>query len=652
MKGNKKTERSEEIGKEEARWTARLQRSKQFQQKHSSTWDENRRLVFGEPAASTGETTSEQANQVAYGWGLYEGLETAIYVKNPDVIVSARDLSRRPVAQRIQQIVEYDLGMMDAKAIGNLALLDTFTCGYGAVSEVVTTVHQRDEDDQPTGRVLEQEFELRRHEPRDILFDPAARKLDLSDSRYLFLATYPTVEAVQNDPDFTQIPDKIETFPECSAYTRTTAEFGTATPNHPHQNEQGETDPAYRQICVWEVFDKMNHEVLYKTDFKGYIMGRRSWPVNLRFGALDLFPTTLLYMHPVPGRLYPRPEAELIAPQLREINIVERLISEDSKTKFRKWITLSGIFTDEQAGKLTDESLANNILYVDGTQLAEVLGIQGGSIPLEQLDMRKLLGALEDVQAKRDLPMRYEMLEKEIQHIVGYGPSARGGIPSTRSAREAMMINAKQDQRLDKRKDRVNDFYFQIDRKHVRFLQEKLAGGLRRYVKIMPKVAGLAEWASYSRQDISGDFEFEIVAGTSTPKNTEVKKAAVLQMVQAVIPALQQAGKTIEPAIRLLAEVNGWDEVDLCFNGQQEKAKALLQASAGFMAGKVPPEALLDAVGALLMAVLSPAEFEMEKKRLQAGKPQQGGPEGAPAGDPAQGQRGDPNPQATTQGVP
>src|ERR1700690_3838466 len=103
------------LKKEEKVWGKRLVASKKFQSQYSSGWQENSRLIFSElsttkDAAGTGTPpwASGGANQVAYGWGLYEGLETSIYVQNPDVIASARDAGSMPVHRRVTQICKYD----------------------------------------------------------------------------------------------------------------------------------------------------------------------------------------------------------------------------------------------------------------------------------------------------------------------------------------------------------------------------------------------------------------------------------------------------------------------------------------------------------------------------------------------------------------
>ena len=240
----------------------------------------------------------------------------------------------------------------------------------------------------------------------------------------------------------------------------------------------------------------------------------------------------------------------------------------------------------------------------------------------------------------KDLYVRYQMLEQEIFHIVGYGPNQRGGLPSTRSAREAMMINSEKERKLDKRRDRITDFYRYLSMKHVRFLQKYMS--IERYAKVFPKAGQLQDWVKYQRDDISGDFEFDVVAGSSSPKNTEVKKASELQLFQTIVPLLLQMGADPRPAFYRLAEFNDWEDVDSLWSNLYQTAEQATVAMGGFSQGKVPPEALLNTFAQLCMAALGPARIKMiQKQQMSAGLPSQG----------PKGTRGDTNPGGTTAGT-
>lgn len=644
------------LSADERAWSKRLSQSKAFQTKYSSDWDSNRALIFntGETESSSGQLPAWMGsgkNTVAYGWGLYEGLETTIYVQNPDIIVTARDAVLMSVAKKVSQIVRYDIDQMDIKSIGNLCLLDVFICGYGAIIEDVKTYKgkkQNEDTGEEEDTVDDQEFEARRIDPKDILFDRNARRLDLSDSKYLFVAWYPTIDELRNDPDVTDLPDDIEKYPEASELTRQ-----VAPTEGPAQRQAatlvrggatGEKDSAFKTICVWEIFDKVNKKKLYMTDFGHRIIGEGKWPVDLKFGCRDMFPVTLLFQHPVPGRFYPMPECSLIASQLREVNVVEGMISHDTRTKWRKYLTIAGILSDDQKAQITDPTLANALVFVDVTKLTEILGAQPGqNIDPLQFDVRKLVCPMEDVSPAKDLFARYDMLEKEIQHIVGYGPAARGGLPSTRSAREAMMVNAEKERKLDKRKSRITDFYRLVAMKHTRYLQKYLS--IERYAKIYPKVGDLEGWLKYTHTDIQGDFEFDVLAGSTVPKNTEARRASELELFKTVMPIVVQTGGDPRVPFARLAEFNDWDGIDMLFNGIEQKAETFAQDLVQFKQGKVPPQKFIEDATAFVMAYLGPAKLQMLAQKMQSG----GGPQEAPALP--EGSRGDPTPQKTTQGV-
>lgn len=635
---------------DESAWAKRLAQSKAFKIKYSGNWPENKRLIFnakddsGKPGSAPIWMGGAE-NTVAYGWGLYQGLETSIYVQNPDVRLTTRDSMRMPIANALTHIVRYDMDQMDIKSIGNLNLLDTFIAGFGAVIEDVKTTHVLDADGKPTGEVSEQEFEIRRIGYDDVLLDPQGKKLDLSDSRYLAVAWYPTVQELLDDPEMTDVPDDIMNYPEAAEYTR-----GSDSNADAHASQRvgaslvrgggaGETDPAFKTICVWEIFDKVKLRKLYMTDAKHKMIGKGKWPCNLKFGPRTLFPLTLLYQHPIPGQLYPMPEATLIAPQLREINVLEQMISEDVRTKWRKYLTLAGILTEDQKSQITDISVKNALIFIDVTKLTEILGLPPGqSIDPLQFDVRKLVAPMEDVSPKRDLFQRYDMLEKEIQHIVGYGPAARGGMPSTRSAREAMMINQENQKKSDKRKEHIADYYRLIAMKHVRFMQEYMS--VERYAKIYSKSADLEQWFGYTRDQIQGDFEFEVLPGTLVPKNTEARKASEMELFKTGTAVAAQAGLDLRPFFYRLAEFNDWDGVDGLFSNMDQLGEQVLQALVAFKQGKVQPNEFLELISQFAIAVLGPAKVKMMAEKQQ--------PPGAAT---PEGSQGDPTPEKTAQGV-
>lgn len=654
-------------------WAERLFAMKRHQEVHSGDWKRYENLLFGHEGPGPGggalPAAAKKKHRIRYAWGLIKGLETTVYVQNPDCLIDPISPSQTgETGKHLTQIVTYDMEQMDLKSHGNMAMQDQFCYGYGAVIEVVETFRGKKRwpkpeeleepaappipELQPEGgemtpeppgeeEISDQVYTVRRIPPRDILFDPQGKLLDLSDHRYIAVAWYPTVGELQDDPAF-DLPEGIENYPEASSTEQ------RASPSAEYRapiGGGGEKDSRYRKVCVWEIYDKVGHEVVYVTDHCPAVIGKTDWPVKLVLEGRELFPVTLMAMNPISTRFYPVPEIELIESQLDELNTLEKLMHEDSVEKWRKWVSLAGLIDPKQWAQLTDPAIHNAIIPIDTAVLEELVGAEN----MGNIDLSRLIVKLDDNAMTRDLPLRKQIVEADIQHIIGYGPGDRGGLARTRSAREAMMVNERTGQRLQKRFDAITDFYRLWIAKHVMFLQQTMA--VSRYAKIHPDVRKpkFTEWITYGRRDILGKFHFTVYAGTSGPKTTESKRASELQLFQTGGSLAQASGLDVRPFFYRLAEAYQWDDVDNLFSNLKQELKLLAGAAAGMQNGTVPPEQLLNQVAKVVMAGLNQTELAEIAAALEGGAAQGGRPAGQalPAG-----QRGDQAPLATSAGTP
>ena len=616
-------------------WTARIKRMREYQKKHSATWKRNEKLLFGQ---TEGDGMSADHMSISYGWGLLKNLETEIYVQNPDVVAEARNPMLDAVAQRVTQIAKYDVEDMDVKTLGNLGLMDCFCYGYFACIETMEVEKKAGRylnDD--TGEyedgvtVAQQEYVARRVAPRDILFDPAGRLLDLSDHRYIAIAFYPTIAALKADGRFKLPPDEdIAEWPEVHEGSRENPSVVAREYGASGGYSGPEKDPDYKTICVWEIHDKVAHKIVYMTDFQSKLLAEEEWPAKLKIKARDLFPVTMMAFHQRSDRFYPIPEMDLIAPQLKEINKIDSMMRQDSVTKWRKWVTVGGLIPQDKLAMITDTSIENAIIEIDRTEIEALVGMNNAY----HIDLRNLVVPLEDIALKRDLPVRYQMVEQQIQHILGYGAtSGMLGNVRTRSAREAMMVADARKQKLQKRLDGVAEFYRLWHTKHMKFLQQTM--DLERAARLIPDIAGISQFFQYTGEDIQGDYEFTVYAGTSAPQTTEAKRASELQLFQAVAPIIQQTGGDMRVAFSRLARYYDWARVDELFKAPKEKAKALAKVLAKWKQAPTESGEVMNAAAELVMATLTPGDMQVLQKELQgqagAGQGQQPEPGGPPA---------------------
>jgi len=610
-------------------WKARLSRMKRFQDKNSQNWKRNERLLWGTV------DDGDQDNVYSFAWGLVKSLETSIYVQNPDMMVEPYDARKMQVAKLLTSVSNFDLDQMDLKSIGNIGLTDCFTAGYFVCVESVETDKSTVKDgDEDAERAEDQRYVARRVPPKDFYVDPQATRLDLADARYIAIATYPTISDLKSDPIYSSVPSDIEDYPEASETSRPTNREG-AKAGDTRQEHGKEKDPDYKTICVWECHDNISGKITYVTDEKRKEIGQIDQKVKYRIGGRKLYPVTVMAFHPAAKGWYPKAEIDLIAGQLDMLNRLDAKIYRDSMTKWSKFVTLSDLITPDQAAKITDPTIENAIIEVDKDLIGELAtGSQIHAFP----NLAELVAPLKDPDPKKDLFQAREMCKSEIMDIVGYGPPDRAGMPKTRSAREAIAVKEKLEARLAKRADAVADFYRMFGMKHIMTLQQTMV--LARYVRIFDSAKDLAAFRQYEKDDIEGNFNFIVYAGTSAPRNTEAKRASEIQLFQTLAP-MAQAGKIpIEPLVLRLADAFQWRGVDALLRNYKPATAQLAKVLFAMKQAQVPPNALPEAAAAVVQAVLTPEEIQMLAQELQQGAPGGGGA-GAPPEKQA-GQRGDP----------
>lgn len=626
-------------------WGERLKRMKDYQKDHATTWGRNEKLLFGEEQGQDGIT--KKALSVAYGWGLMRTLKSQVYVQNPTTIATARDPKWAETAKLLTCAVNYDFEQMDVKTSGNLGLIDCMTAGYYAsIETVVNDVALRyplksngdpDMDQDPVDAwPRDQQYVTNRIVPRDILFDPQGLKYDLSDHRFIALAFYPTIDQLKNDPTFKgKLPENIDKYAECSPMSRGHGPESTRPTSSQGRPYDEEKDPEYRTICVWEIWDQTQGEIIYITDDRHTEIGKRAFPFKLQIGGRKLYPVTLMVLNPVTTGFYPKPVIDLIAPQLIALNKMDATALEDFTTKLRKWLALASVIGPEQAAKITDPATPYAVIPLMEDGIDEIADQQHR----HEFDLRRVVMPMEDIAAERDTLIGIAHVKSEMQEILGWGPLDRGGMPSTRSAREAMAIYERQQASLQAMIDAVDDYYRLIGTKHIQILQQTMV--IERYARVRQELQSLTVWKSYSKGDIGGEFEFEVYSGTSGPKNIESKRASELQLFQTVAPILQATGGDIRPAFYRLASFYDWDGVDDLFKGGQTAIQNLAATLVQMSQQAMDPGALLNAAAGAVQANMTEEQIAMLRQRLSGQMGQSGS---APA---MKGMRGDAAPLST-----
>lgn len=614
-------------------WSGRLKKMQEYQDANLKNHQRNLTLLFGRSESNEGTL-----GQCAYAWGLFRSLISSCYIQNPEVMAHAYDeKTTSEVARLMTNVVRYDFDVMRLKASGNMAVLDCFTDGYGAIIEKADSdvrMVQEDEKKEEEPVLKSQQYLTKRIPPKDIFFDPAGTQLDLSDHKYIAIRFYPTISEVKADEMFGKdLPEKIDEFPESSTFNKAESSTGGKT--------EREKDPDFRTICMWEVHDKVNKKIIYFPDADKNHTWEMPWPFELNIGGLDFFPVTLMYFFPSPTGFYPVPLIDVIATQLEVINKLDHRIYTDATDFWNKFGIWEGTLDKNKLAKLEDPSPENCVIEFKMTDLVAQLAGEQSTLPQSE----DVVWPIKGVTVRPENAAARQLVTQEIGDIIGFGSPARGGMAQTRSAREAVAMKERQDQRLNEYIDAITEFVRLFGQKHILILQQTMAED--RIANIMPEEAqGLVTWRKYTSKDIQGQFYFEVFSGTSMPRTSESKRQMELNFFNTVAPILQQAGYPLEPLIIRVAEVFQFRNPEQFFQNYKSEAKkfAIMLAQAQKNPGqlKAHPEQILEQGAKLVQAALSPGEIKALAQQMQGGggAPQGGGGGGEQRGDPNAGSTG------------
>jgi hypothetical protein len=633
-----------------AEWKSRLERMRKYQDEFASDWSSNEKLLYGDTTGVSADGlqpgVGQKSKGLAYAWGLVGGLLSEIYVQNPTVVAEPLWQGLYQHGRVLTRVLQTDMEQMDAETVVQQCIVDCFTHGYGVAIEALEnyiSVRVDDESQEEAPLLEGQDFTLRRVHPVDQFFDPSGRLHDLSDHRYVATRFYPTIGWLREEAKkqgFT-LPEKLDEFPESAKETRggSTMEMTLSAMG---SNPSEEKDPGYKNIAVFEIHDRLAKKITYVIEHGKHEIGSIPWPVDLKIGSRCFFPHSLLAFHRRSSGFYPTPELSFIRPQLVELANLDRMMRMDAGSKFRKIATMAEFIDPMQRAQIADMTQENALISLDRRAVEEFFGEENIG---RDFDIRRVVAVLDDIQVNRDHPMRYQMIEAQIHHILGYGPSERGGMPKVRSAREALIVNDSLQQKLHIRRSAVERFFRQICQKHTIFLQTLQE--TERYARNFPEVVELQPFFSYTKDQIKGEFAFRIYAGSSAPLNTDARKAMVREMFQLMAPVLQQQGIDLRPLVEMVGKAHGWDEVDRLFNNVRGELKALAAVLYAVQTGQAQPQSLLEAAARVVQTGLSQAELQLLAQQMQ----QQQGPGGQVPQEKPGLMRGDPDAMGTGAGV-
>lgn len=598
------------ISKDQA-WARRLRDAKASRDRFLGDWRRNRRLLFA-------GFKKNPSYFVKDGWNAYQTLIGAIFAQTPSPVVRETKAVLQNTAALLTAVTQQLYEQMNTRYVTRLCVQDVFWAGFGVA---MTELGQKVGVD---GKPKNQVFSMSRRHPESVLFDPNAVDPNLSDHRWIAFEFYPTEKELKEDKDYNvnaSVLDKLQPVKGApQAWVK----------NEPRDGGPAvtgeENAPEFRQFRVMEIWDRENRRVLYQPTGDDFLIGEKDWPVEPVYRGQLLFPCNLLYFTENPDEFWPVPEMTMISEEISQRSILDRQILMDAVTKFRVFLAKVNLLQKGHIDRLISGGSKPRVIGIDSTQ------IPGGNV--EGLDLRQVIHAIEEPTVKQDVAGVSIAKQQQIHETIGAGDFASAGFRSTRSATEAAALSDFLRSRMTTRTENMDAFFKRQTRLLVLFLQETATE--ERMAK-MTDQTGVDVWRQFSADDIQGDFDFDVIAGSSLPRNTDSVRERNLQFFQQTAPVIANAGGDLFPWVEWLAPFFDVPQhrLDQLRSGHKQVLKKLATAFTAAAGGaQVPGQAFVELSAAAVNTGLSKADLaevaQTVAKMLASNPPGAGG--GPPAG--------------------
>lgn len=521
-------------------------------------------------------------------------ISPSISVNYPKITVSAVSPEQAPNAIVAEAVVNYWWKHKKIKDQFRRAVKDFIIIGHGWLKVGYRYVEEErigsDEDvSDPnveqnymstTYNVLEDAPFVERVSPFDVFVDPDATSMD--DIRWIAHRVRRPIKDVRTDRRYVKsVRDEVQPV-AFSRYSEDEPRFRKI-----HDKNEGYCD-------VYEFYDLHNNTVsVFADGADGFLIKPQAMPYA--FGH----PFVMIRNYDVPDFFYPLGDVEAIEPLQRELNETRSQMMNHRKRYARKYLFReSAVDSNGRAAMESDE---------DNVMVPVV-----GDVPLGDV--------VAPFPALINPPEFYNqssLIEQDINTISGVGEFMRGGVSEIR--RTATEVGLVQDAANARTADKLATIELAVAdvAKRLLMLTQQFQTDVMT-ARILGR-DGQPVWIRYDRDYIAGEFDFEVVGGSTMPNNESSRRNKALDMLQALAP-FAQAGIVDMSKLATFVLQTGFDVKNAeSFIKQPEPAPApppVPAPSPDMGAGGLPPEIMggsppAGGVPPELMALLGGSEAGM-----------------------------------------
>ena len=488
-----------------------------------------------------------------------------LYFRDPYIAVNAKGMAHISASQVLEVVINYLFKELNLKQELFKVLMDTLLIGHGWIKYGYTGTFGHvttDSENKGKGKQKEPPEEISEfvkseeifalHVPfEDIVFDCTAKDPPY-DCHWIAHRIVKPLDSVKNS----------------ELYKNT----DNLTANFKPKDNDIKTD--IKMVELWEIWDKDTNCIYVITE--GVEAPLRQTPNPYLMEGL---PFSMLKFNPVPSKPYPMSDISILEPQFME-KIKLRSMQLNHLKRWNRQV-----FMEE--GAITEEELSKYKAGTDGAIIKVLTGSISGN--------KFLVPQYPTMQA--EIFQIENLIQLDIDTVSGQNQTDRGVQASTRTRTlgEVELMSQSSLTRNERRKDALEDHMEEVARKIIQLVKQ---------FQIMPKYARLIEQDPneskrilgnkfdgkglfFTKEDIQGDYDVEVKAGSTIPLSKE-NRLKILSQMLSLGPAIgvNPGG----PVSRAIGEVIFRDldiqEVKKAFQEEQTQMQGMLSGTLGLQSGQ------------------------------------------------------------------
>jgi hypothetical protein len=577
-------------------YTQRLERTRRWRedQSYDRTWWRLIDLYRGKHWADTTRSRSDLLT-VNLAFSTINVIAPSVAVNHPKVVVAANDEANSDRAAFVEAVVNHLWRHHDFRKPFRRAVKDFLIFGHGWVKtgwkflEQETSLAEAERDllmqearlevDQfaiespdlsaslPTDdeinanlpetamMIIEDQPFVERVSPFDVFVDPEATCMD--DAKWIAQKIIRPLEDAQKDQRY-----------KPSVRKRLDADAGV-NPQYvsQYENERMRVLDEDR-VTIWEFYDIAENTMsVFSENSDGFLVD--PIPMPYAYGQ----PFVMIRNYDIPDLFYPMGDLESIESLQLELDKTRSQLMNDRKRYARKYLYHERSFGPAGREALESDEDGRLVPVLDENKpLSDVV------IPMPQTPISPEIYSYSNV------------IENDINTVSGVSEYARGAMPEiTRTATEASIIADAQNARAADKLAIIEISISEIARRVIQLMQQFMTGDQMARVS---RNGGESLWVPYSRDDILGEYDFTVEAGSTQPMNDTIRKQQAVSLLNAIAPLV---GTVIDPAalaIHVLEDGFGIKDPQKFIMQQQPPGppgEAPVEEEAALAGGPMPP---------------------------------------------------------------